>query len=113
MGRSDALRNLLNQISASLALAGRVTGFFATWPVLPWLQPGGTIEANSFYDTADLKCTLELLVDFDRLNSALARSTSAPATSSISTRQRTASGSSMSWPARNSSVSFERHCGLF
>jgi NTE family protein len=29
----------------------------------PWLQPTGTIEATSFYDTRDLKRTLERLVD--------------------------------------------------
>jgi NTE family protein len=41
--------------------------------VTPWLQPGGTIEATSFYDTKDLKRTLERLVDFDRLNAGAPR----------------------------------------
>jgi hypothetical protein len=73
LGSGDVARNLLNQMSANLALAGGATGFFATRPVLPWLQPGGTIEATSFYDTADLKRTLERLVDFDRLNAGAVR----------------------------------------
>jgi NTE family protein len=66
--RGDAVRNLLNQMSAGLALASGARGFFTTRPVSPWLQPAGTIEATSFYDTGDLKRTLERLVDFDRLN---------------------------------------------
>ena len=35
----------------------------------PLLQPDGTPEATSFYDTSALKATLERLVDFDRINS--------------------------------------------
>jgi NTE family protein len=66
--RGDAVRNLLNQMSAGLALASGARGFFTTRPVSPWLQPAGTIEATSFYDTGDLKRTLERLVDLDRLN---------------------------------------------
>jgi NTE family protein len=37
------------------------------------LQPVGTIEATSFYDTGQLRATLERLVDFDRLNAGLTR----------------------------------------
>ena len=40
---------------------------------MPWLQPHGTIEATSFYDTRDLKRTLQGLVDFDRLNAGMTR----------------------------------------
>jgi NTE family protein len=70
----DAARNLLNQMSATIvALTSGAAGFFAARPVTPWLQPGGTIEATSFYDTKDLKRTLERLVDFDRLNAGAAR----------------------------------------
>jgi len=43
-------------------------GFFSARAVMPWLQAAGTIDATSFYDTGDLKHTLERLVDFDRLN---------------------------------------------
>jgi len=37
------------------------------------LQPGGTTAATSFYDTKQLKLTLERLVDFDRLNAGITR----------------------------------------
>jgi NTE family protein len=68
LARGDIGRNFLNQISAGLALANGAREFFKTRPVGPWFQPAGTIEATSFYDTADLKHTLERLVDFDRIN---------------------------------------------
>src|ERR1700740_528786 len=73
LARGDTARNLLSQMSATMALASGATGFFAARPVMPWLQPGGTIEATSFYDTKDLKRTLERLVDFDRLNAGAPR----------------------------------------
>jgi NTE family protein len=66
--RGDIGRNFLNQISAGLVLANGATGFFKTRPFGPWFQQAGTIEATSFYDTADLKRTLERLADFDRIN---------------------------------------------
>jgi NTE family protein len=37
LGRGDVARNLLNQMSANMALAGGAIGFFATRPMLPWL----------------------------------------------------------------------------
>jgi NTE family protein len=73
LARGEVARNFLSQMSATMALANGATGFFATRPVTPWLQPGGTVEATSFYDTKDLKRTLERLVDFDRLNAGAAR----------------------------------------
>jgi NTE family protein len=60
-------------MSAATALATGATGFFAARPVTAWLQLAGTIEATSFYDTKELKCTLERLVDFDRINAAYVR----------------------------------------
>jgi NTE family protein len=71
--RSDDTRNLVNQISANFAAMFGATGFFTARPVGPWLQPGGTLEATSFYDTENLKHTLERLVDFDRLNAGMTR----------------------------------------
>jgi NTE family protein len=71
--RGDAARNFLSQMSAGLAFASGAQGFFTTRPVPPWLQAAGTIEATSFYDTRDLKQTLEHLVDFDRLNAGSTR----------------------------------------
>ena len=69
----DDARNLLNQMSASLAAAFGATGFFSARAVMPWLQPGGSLAATSFYDTKHLKDTLERLVDFDRLNAGMTR----------------------------------------
>jgi NTE family protein len=60
-------------MSSGIAVASGARGFFTPQPVAPWFQPGGTIEATSFYDTHDLKRTLEQLVDFDRLNSGAVR----------------------------------------
>jgi NTE family protein len=73
LARGDAMRNLLNHMSAGLAAASGASGFFAARPLVPWLHPAGTIEATSFYDTAGLKRTLERLVDFDRLNAGMTR----------------------------------------
>jgi NTE family protein len=73
LARGDAIRNLVNQMSAGFAVASGASGFFAARPLVPWLHPAGTIEATSFYDTAALKRTLERLVDFDRLNEGLTR----------------------------------------
>ena len=73
LARGDAARNLLNQMSAGFALASGAKGFFAARPMPPWLQPAGTVEATSFYDTSALRRTLERLVDFDRLNAGRTR----------------------------------------
>jgi NTE family protein len=71
--RSDPGRNVLNQMSANLVAAFGAEGFFSVRPVTPWMQPGGTLAATSFYDTKQLKQTLERLVDFDRLNAGMTR----------------------------------------
>ena len=73
LARGDDTRNLLNQMSANFAVASGATGFFSVRAVMPWLRPGGTPGATSFYDTSDLKRTLERLVDFDRLNAGMTR----------------------------------------
>jgi NTE family protein len=69
----DAARDFRSLMSATGALASGASGFFAAWPGNSWLQPRGAIEATSFYDTKNLKRTLERLVDFDRLNAGPAR----------------------------------------
>ena len=46
LARSDDARNLLNQMSASLAAAFGAAGFFSARPVMPWLQPGGTLGGD-------------------------------------------------------------------
>jgi NTE family protein len=73
LARSDDARNLVNQMSANFAVACGAAGFFSARAVMPWLQPGGTLGATSFYDTKSLKHTLERLVDFDRLNAGMTR----------------------------------------
>jgi NTE family protein len=67
--RGDLARGLANQMSAALALVHGAPGFFEPWWFMPWLQPSGTPEAISYYNTAALKSTLERFVDFDRINS--------------------------------------------
>src|SRR6202040_2405885 len=54
LAQSDDTRNLLNQMNANFAVACGATGFFSARTVMPWLQPGGTLGATSFYDTGDL-----------------------------------------------------------
>jgi NTE family protein len=71
--KGDGARKLLNHLSANLALTQGAKGFFAARPASPWLQPSGTPEATSFYETRELKRTLERLVDFDRINAGLLR----------------------------------------
>jgi NTE family protein len=71
--QTDEARNILNQMSANMAAVFGATGFFSARPLMPWLQPGGTLAATSFYDTNHLKQTLERLVDFDRLNAGMTR----------------------------------------
>jgi NTE family protein len=71
--RGDNLRKLHNRVSANLALTIGASGFFNSRNLFPWLQPSGTMEATSFYDTAELRRTLERLADFDRINAGLTR----------------------------------------
>jgi NTE family protein len=71
--RGDAMRQLLNQMSAGYAVASGARGFFKPRPVPPLFQTGGTIDATSFYDTRELKRTLERLTDFDRINAGMTR----------------------------------------
>jgi NTE family protein len=73
LAKTDHMRNLLNQFNANAALMRGAKGFFAARPASPWLAAPGTIEATSFYDTRELKRTLERLVDFDRLNAGATR----------------------------------------
>ena len=71
--KGDAARALLNQWSAARALSLGAPGFFAPRPLTPWLSPAGSIEATSYYDTGQLRTTLERLVDFDRINTGAMR----------------------------------------
>lgn len=60
-------------MSAVVALMNGARGFFRPRIPNPWFHRPGTIEATSYYDTAQLKATLESLIDFDRLNSEHAK----------------------------------------
>jgi NTE family protein len=69
LARGDSARSFLNQMSAITALVSGASGFFRPRPLSPWFHPPGTVEATSYYDTTQLKATLEALIDFDRVNS--------------------------------------------
>ena len=71
--RGELTRGFMNQLSAGTALLGGAAGFFAPRVPSAWLQPPGSIEATSYYDTAPLKATLERLVDFERINAGATR----------------------------------------
>jgi NTE family protein len=68
LARGDSARGSINQISALAGLMGGAPGFFRPRIPNPWFYPSGTVEATSYYDTAQLKATLESLIDFDRVN---------------------------------------------
>jgi NTE family protein len=61
-------RSFFNEASATMALAVGTPGFFKPRMPPPFVQPAGSIEALSFYDTSPLRDTLKALVDFDRIN---------------------------------------------
>jgi NTE family protein len=68
VGKSNHGRELFNSTSAALVATFGVPGFFTPRiPPAP-LWPPGSPQAESYYDTAPLKKTLERLVDFDRIN---------------------------------------------
>jgi NTE family protein len=66
--KTDRGRSVYNETSAAIIAAFGVPGFFTPRiPPAP-LWPSFRPEAQSYYDTAPLKKTLERLVDFDRVN---------------------------------------------
>jgi NTE family protein len=64
----DHIRETLHEWSAGFVLAAGVPGFFAPRPVSPVFALPGTPEALSFYDSHQLRETLDSLVDWDLLN---------------------------------------------
>ena len=73
LATSAAIRETLNEASATNGMVFGVPGFFAPrFPPAPF-QARGTLEAISYYDTAPLQQTLERLVDFDLINSGSVR----------------------------------------
>lgn len=65
---ADFARCSINQMSSVVALMSGARGFFRPRIPNPWFHPPGTIEATSYYDTTQLKATLESLIDFDLMN---------------------------------------------
>ncbi|RME65801.1 MAG: patatin-like phospholipase family protein [Alphaproteobacteria bacterium] len=61
------LADAQRKTAALAALLFGQPGFFVPRAPLDWL---GTVQPTSYYDTGALKCTLERLVDFDRINDA-------------------------------------------
>ncbi len=66
--KSDRARSLFNETSAALIATFGVPGFFRPRVPPAPLWPQGSPQAQSYYDTAPLRATLERLVDFDRIN---------------------------------------------
>src|SRR6202161_4395446 len=66
--KGDRERSLYNETSAPLVPTFGTPGFFTPRVPPAPLWPKGSPEAQSFYDTAPLRKTLERLVDFDRIN---------------------------------------------
>ena len=66
--RGDLARSITNRASAALTMTFGAPGFFSPRVPTPWLQPPGTLEATSYYDTSAMRSTLERFVDFDRIN---------------------------------------------
>jgi NTE family protein len=71
--RGELAHSLVNRASSFSALLGGAPNFFKPRVPPPYLQPKGTLEAISYYDTAPLKATLERLVDFDLINARAMR----------------------------------------
>jgi NTE family protein len=66
--QGDMARSFFNQMSAGFVLTSGANDFFTPRHPAPYFQPDGTVGATSYYDTSNLRSTLERLVDFDRIN---------------------------------------------
>jgi NTE family protein len=66
--KGDRERSLYNETSAALVASFGAPGFFTPRVPPAPLWPKGSPQAQSYYDTAPLRRTLERLVDFDRIN---------------------------------------------
>ncbi|MFC2249819.1 patatin-like phospholipase family protein [Labrys portucalensis] len=64
----DLFRDIRNRTSSWITMSQGQPGFFKPRLPNPWLELPGAEGATSFYDTSDLKRTLEEVVDFDILN---------------------------------------------
>jgi NTE family protein len=66
--RGERERSVFNETSAAIIATFGVPGFFSPRVPPAPLWPKGSVESQSYYDTAPLRRTLERLVDFDRIN---------------------------------------------
>ena len=64
----DIYRDIRNRTSSWMTMTMGQPGFFKPRNPNPWFEQPGAEGATSFYDTAELKDTLESLIDFDILN---------------------------------------------
>ena len=64
----DLPRSLFSALSSTVSMVRGQPGFYAPRLPPPFLQLPGSAGATSFYDTSELKSTLERFVDFDRIN---------------------------------------------
>ena len=64
----DQFRKLRNATSAMMTMNLGLPGFFKPHPVSAWFAAPGAGNATSFYDTAELRDTLNRLVDWKLLN---------------------------------------------
>ena len=71
--QGDQARSFFNQLKATGAMMQGTPGFFQPRVPPPFFSPAGTIEATSYYDTTQLRGTLESLIDFDYLNAGKMR----------------------------------------
>lgn len=71
--QTSLIQDLMPAFGAGTAAASTLwcgaPGFFSPRIVPPYAQPPGQPGALSFYDSSELRGTLERLVDFDRINS--------------------------------------------
>ncbi len=64
----DFFRDIRNRTSSWMTMTMGQPGFFKPRFPNPWLELPGAEGATSFYDSSELKKTLEMLIDFDLLN---------------------------------------------
>ena len=65
----DSLRHFQNHVGAMQSLIFGLDGFFKPRPIPPTIFTHGKPDDLSYYDTSQLRATLERLIDFDRINS--------------------------------------------
>ncbi|MFC3908512.1 patatin-like phospholipase family protein [Legionella dresdenensis] len=69
LGNNDIAHHLHNQSGAFHTIMHGVDGFFKPRIMPPGLFTNDTPDKLSYYDTSELRSTLENLIDFDRINS--------------------------------------------